>query len=113
LAKRDSSLANAMTRRPTLAVLKSAAGPAIALAVIVYFAGAAIVGPNGLLSLAGYKAQARERTETLRKLGEQRAQLQHHARLLTPGRVDPDYAEELVRRQTGQIAPDERIIPLD
>jgi cell division protein FtsB len=113
LGKRDSPVGDAMTRRPTLALLKSAAAPAIALAVIVYFAGAAIVGPNGLLSLAGYKAQAQERTETLRKLAEQRANLPHHARLLTPGRVDPDYAEELVRRQTGQIAPNERILPLD
>jgi cell division protein FtsB len=102
-----------MTLRPTLALLKSAAGPAVALVVIVYFAGAAIVGPNGLLSLAGYKAQAREHAATLARLEEQRAQLRRHARLLTPGRVDPDYAEELVRRDTGQIAPDERILPLD
>jgi cell division protein FtsB len=94
-------------------LLKSAAGPAIALFVIAYFAGAAIVGPNGLLSLAGYKAQARERADNLRQLAAQREYLQHHARLLTPGRVDPDYADELVRRQTGQVAPHDRIIPLD
>jgi cell division protein FtsB len=106
-------LAVTMTRRPTLTLLRSAAGPAIALFVIAYFAGAAIVGPNGLMSLAGYKDQARERAETLRVLADRRAKLQHHARLLAPGRVDPDYAEELVRRQTGQVAPQDRIIPLD
>lgn len=101
-----------MTRRPTLSLIRSAAGPAIALFVIAYFAGAAMVGPNGLLSLAGYKNQARERAEILRQLVERRATLQHHARLLAPGQVDPDYADELVRRQTGQVAPHDRIIPL-
>jgi cell division protein FtsB len=96
-----------------MTLLKSAAGPAIALFVIAYFAFAAIVGPNGLMSLAGYKAQAQQRADTLRQLADRRSYLQHHARLLAPGRVDPDYADELVRRQTGQVAPHDRIIPLD
>jgi cell division protein FtsB len=102
-----------MARRSTSHLLKAAIGPAIALFVIAYFAGAAIMGPNGLMSLAGYKAQAQERAEILRRLAGQRADLEHHARLLAPGRVDPDYADELVRRQTGQVAPHDRIIPLD
>ncbi|WP_294390705.1 septation ring formation regulator EzrA [uncultured Sphingomonas sp.] len=102
-----------ISRRPTLPLFKSAIGPAIALVVIAYFAGAAIVGPNGIMSLAGYKTQAREREAVLARLDSQRDLLRHHARLLAPGRVDPDYADELVRRQTGQVAPNDRIIPLD
>lgn len=86
-------------------------GPAIALFVIIYFAGAAIVGPNGLLSLAGYRHQRAEHIAMLQMLQAQRDQLAHHAGLLDPRHVDPDYADELVRRQTGQIRPDEVILP--
>jgi cell division protein FtsB len=100
-----------MFRRPALTVIKSAIGPAIAFFVIAYFAGAAIVGPNGLLSLAGYRSQRAEHLATLKQLDAQRAVLMHHAALLDPRHVDPDFADELVRRQTGQIRPDEVILP--
>jgi cell division protein FtsB len=102
-----------MTRRPAFAVIRAAIGPAIALFVIAYFAGAAIVGPNGLLSLAGYRAQSAERRAQLVQLDRQRQQLLLHARLLRPGHVDPDFADETVRRQTGQVDPHDKIIPLD
>ena len=99
--------------RPTLQLIRSAIWPAIALFVIVYFAGSAVFGANGLLSLAGYRHQRAERLVTLHGLQDQRAVLIRHAALLDPRRVDPDYADELVRRQTGQIRPDEVIIPAD
>ena len=97
--------------RPTLNLIRSAMWPAIALFVILYFAGAAVFGANGLLSLAGYRQQRSERLAHLHELEEQRAVLIRHAALLDPHRVDPDYADELVRRQTGQIRPDEVILP--
>jgi cell division protein FtsB len=100
-----------MPRRPAFTLIKSAIGPAIALFVIAYFAGAAIVGPNGLLSLAGYRSQRAQHLVTLKALDTQRAMLMHHASLLDPRHVDPDFADELVRRQTGQIRPDEVIVP--
>jgi cell division protein FtsB len=40
----------------------------------------------------------------------ERAKLDHRVHLLGP-RVDPDYADELIRRETGQVRPDEYIIP--
>jgi len=99
--------------RTTVSLIRSAAGPAVALFVIVYFAGAAVFGQNGLLGLAGYRAERAERIHRLQSLDAQRATLVRHAALLDPNHVDPDYADELVRRQTGQIRPDEVILPAD
>ena len=99
--------------RNTISLIRSAAGPAVALFVIIYFAGSAMFGQNGLLGLAGYRADRAERVQRLQALEAQRATLIHHAALLDPRHVDPDYADELVRRQTGQIRPDEVILPAD
>lgn len=100
-----------MARRTTASLLKSAALPAIALFVIAWFAGFAIAGPNGLLSVAGYKRQTAERRVELAQLRAERDRLAHHAALLDPRHVDPDYADEIVRRETGQVRPDEVILP--
>jgi cell division protein FtsB len=100
-----------MTRRPVLPLIRSAIGPAIALFVIAYFAGSAIFGANGLLSLAGYRQQRAEHVATLADLNAKRAQLAHRADLLDPRHVDPDLADELVRKHTGQVRPDEVIVP--
>ena len=100
-----------MSRRSTLSLMKAAAGPAIALFVIADFAGFAVFGPNGLLSLAGYRQQAEVHRAALARLDAERGRLAHHAALLDPRHVDPDFADELVRRETGQVRPDEVIIP--
>lgn len=100
-----------MTLRPTLSLIKSAALPAAALFIIAHFAGFAVFGENGLLQLAGYRQQKAERMAVLERLESDRARLQHHAALLDPRHVDPDFADELVRRQTGQVRPDEVILP--
>ncbi len=102
-----------MTRRPVLPLLRSAIGPAIALVVILYFAGSAIFGTNGLMSLAGYRQQKAEHLATLASLYAQRAQLAHRSALLDPRHVDPDLADELVRKHTGQVRPDEVIVPIN
>ncbi|MDO6416914.1 septum formation initiator family protein [Sphingomonas sp. BIUV-7] len=90
--------------------MKSAALPAVALFVIAHFAGFAVFGENGLLQLAGYRQQKVDHLSTLDRLKAEKAMLEHHASLLDPRHVDPDYADELVRRQTGQVRPDEVII---
>ena len=100
-----------MNRSPLLQMARSAALPAVALLIIGYFASAALIGPNGLLALGGYRSQLKVRSDELRRAQELRDKLRHHAQLLDPSRVDPDYGEELVRRRTGQIRPDEVIIP--
>ena len=94
-------------------MIRTAFWPTVAVAVIVYFAGAAIVGQNGLFSLAGYRHQRAEHMATLKALQAERDRLAHHADLLDPRHVDPDLAEEMVRKQTGQIRPDEVIVPVN
>ena len=100
-----------MNRSPILQTIKTAALPAVAILIIGYFASAALVGPNGLLALGGYKSQLEVKLAELHKTEALRDQLRHHATLLDPAKVDPDYGDELVRRSTGQVRPDEVIIP--
>jgi cell division protein FtsB len=99
-----------MVRRSTLQIIRSAALPAVALFVIADFAGFAIFGTNGLLSLAGYRHQTAEHQTQLAALEARRSELQHHAALLDPRHVDPDLADEIVRRETRQVRPDEVIL---
>lgn len=98
-------------RRSPLSLVRAAAGPAVALFVIVYFAGSAIIGPNGLTSVAGYRSQRAQRLQTLGELKATRATLEHRALLLDPRHVDPDLADQITRAETGQIRPDEVILP--
>jgi cell division protein FtsB len=100
-----------MSRRNTAQLIRSAIWPALAILVVANFAGYAMFGPNGLMSLGTYKTQIADRRVRLAGLEAQRDELTRHARLLDPHRVDPDYADELVRRSTGQVRPDEVIIP--
>lgn len=100
-----------MNRSRTLSLIRSAAPAAIALLVIAHFAGFALFGSNGLLAWGDYKRTLAQRTAELQTVQQERDRLAHHAALLDPRKVDPDYADELVRRETGQIRPDEVIIP--
>lgn len=90
---------------------RGAALRAVAILIIGYFASAALVGPNGLFALGGYKSELTRRTEELKRAEAMRDKLRHHASLLNPAKVDPDFGDELVRRSTGQVRPDEIIIP--
>ncbi len=96
--------------RSTTSLIRSAAGPALALLVIANFAGYALFGSNGLFAWGDYRRALVERSAELQVVSAQRDRLQHRVHLLGP-KVDPDYADELVRRETGQVRPDEYIIP--
>ena len=100
-----------MNRTPLIQMARSAALPAVAILIIGYFASAALIGPNGLLALGGYKSELRLKTAQLQRVQALRERLRHHADLLDPAKVDPDFGDELVRRSTGQVRPDEVIIP--
>jgi len=99
-----------MNRAPLLQMVRSAALPAVAILIIGYFASAALVGPNGLLALGGYKSELRAKSSELKRAEEMRDRQRHHADLLNPAKVDPDFGDELVRRSTGQVRPDEIVI---
>ncbi|KKC23840.1 FtsB family cell division protein [Sphingomonas sp. SRS2] len=100
-----------MNRVPLFQMARNAALPAVAILIIGYFASAALVGPNGLLALGGYKSTLKVKSEELQRTQAMRDRLRHHANLLDPAKVDPDFGDELVRRSTGQVRPDEIIIP--
>ena len=100
-----------MNRVPLQQMARSAALPAVAILIIGYFASAALIGPNGLLALGGYQSQLKIRAAQLERAQATRDRLRHHANLLDPAKVDPDFGDELVRRSTGQVRPDEVIIP--
>jgi cell division protein FtsB len=91
-------------------LIRSAAGPALAMLVIANFAGYALFGANGLLAFGDYKRSLVERSAKLQVVQAERDKLARRVRLLGP-KVDPDYADELIRRETGQVRPDEYIIP--
>lgn len=84
--------------------------PALALLVIGNFAGYAIAGPNGLLALGDYKSQLAQRQAQLKVIEAQRQELARKVALLDAKHVDPDMADELVRRDMGLARPDEVII---
>ena len=103
-----------MTRARSLAkILRSAAAPALAIIVVANFAGYALLGPNGLFAWGGYARLHDQRQTELARLEEERARLANRVALLNPDRVDPDFADELVRRNTGKIREDEHIIITD
>ena len=89
-------------------LIRRSAMPALALIVVGTFAGHAVAGPNGVLAWGGYHRALKERQAELAQLDRERAKLELHSRLL-----DPDMADELVRKDLGLVRPDEVIIPLE
>ncbi len=96
----------------TVAMIKRAALPALAVLIIANFLGYAIVGSNGILSWGDYRRLKAERSIELAHLEEQKAKLAHRAELLDPRKADPDLADEMVRGQLGLVRPDEVVIPI-
>ncbi|MDB5662790.1 MAG: septum formation initiator family protein [Sphingomonas bacterium] len=96
--------------RSTSSLIRSAAAPALALLVIANFAGYALFGANGMFAWGDYKRSLVTRSAELQVIQSHRDRLARRVRLLGP-KVDPDYADELIRRETGQVRPDEYIIP--
>lgn len=103
-----------MTRtRSVTNILRSAAAPALAILVIANFAGYALLGPNGLFAWGDYARLHDQRQIELAQLSEERDRLANRVTLLNPDSVDPDFADELVRRNTGQVREDEHIVITD
>lgn len=103
-----------MTRSRSAAnILRSAAAPALGILVIANFAGYALLGPNGLFAWGDYARLHDQRQVELTQLSDERDRLANRVALLNPDSVDPDFADELVRRNTGQIRDDEHIVITD
>ena len=94
-------------------LLASAFGPAIALMLLLSFAGYVVLGSTGVLAWGDYTRQLRSAKLELKKTQQARADLRNRVEALDPRRVDPDLADELVRRQLGVIHHVEVIVPLN
>lgn len=103
-----------MSRKPSKlrAVLKRAAWPAVALMVMAFFGGYAVLGSNGLLAYGDYKRQLAKREQDYAALDRKRETLKNRVALLDPRHANPDMVDELVRRELNVAHPDEVIVPL-
>jgi cell division protein FtsB len=95
-----------------LSYLRRAALPAICILLIGYFVSHAISGPTGVIAWKGYKAQRADLQQQAAASTEARAALERQVKLLDPAKVDPDLADELVRKNLNVVKPDEVIVPL-
>lgn len=94
-------------------LLLSAFGPAVALLLLLVFALYVVLGSNGVLAWGDYSRQLRAAKAELKSTQAKRAELRNRVEALDPRRVDPDLADELIRRQLGVIHHDEVIVPLN
>ncbi len=101
-------------RKPSTlpAMLKRAAWPALALMVMAFFGGYAVLGANGLLAFGDYKRQVEQRERRYAALDQEREKLRNRVALLDPRHANPDMVDELVRRELNVAHPDEVIVPL-
>lgn len=95
------------------ATLKRAAWPALALMVMAFFGGYAVLGANGLLAFGDYKRQVEQRERRYAALDQKREELRNRVALLDPRHANPDMVDELVRRELNVAHPDEVIVPLN
>ena len=96
-----------------LALIRKVAAPAVGLVIIGYFAAAAVIGDNGVLSWGEYRTAKVERQAELEKLKAEEGRLAHRSQLLDPRATDPDLAEEEVKRKLGVVRSDEVVVPLE
>ncbi|MGL4543784.1 MAG: FtsB family cell division protein [Polymorphobacter sp.] len=99
-------------RLDPLLLLRRSALPAVCIGMMVYFAYFAVSGPTGVLAWREYRAQRTVVAAQLAQSAETKAALARQVALLDPQNIDPDLADELVRRNLGVVRPDEVIVDL-
>jgi cell division protein FtsB len=103
-----------MENRAALAgYLRRAILPVICLLLIGYFVSHAISGPTGVIAWKGYKADRAQLQKQVVASAEAKEALDRQVKLLDPRKVDPDLADELVRKNLNVVKPDEVIVPLE
>jgi len=93
-------------------LFSTALGPAIAILLLMLLVGYAILGPHGLLAWGDYTQQLRDSRAELKIVQAQRAKIANRVDLLDPRHVDPDMADEMIRRELNVGHPDEIVVPL-
>ena len=80
--------------------------------VAAYFASHALLGTTGVLAREEIQREKGALVATRADLQARHAELKRNIALLDPHGVDPDYADELVRRHLGVVRPDEVVVSL-
>ena len=93
--------------------LMRAALPAVCIALSAYFGFHAVSGPTGLFAFQDYKAEHSALEHKALQVEQTRDALRRQVAMLDPRRVDPDLADELVRKNLGVLRDDELILDLD
>jgi len=93
-------------------LLRRAALPGAAFAVVAFFGGYAVIGANGALAYSEYQRQLVHRQAVLDRLNHERAALANRVDLLDPRHANPDMVDELTRKELNVAHPDEVIVPL-
>ena len=102
-----------MTNRAALTdLVLRAAFPTACLAIIAYFAFHAVAGNTGLLQWREYRSEHATLMRQAAQVAAQRTALERQTALLDPRHVDPDLADELVRKNLGVVRPDEVVVDL-
>src|SRR3546814_14431335 len=82
---------HAMAKRSTFSVLLRRTWlPALALVVMAFFGGYAVLGPNGVLAYGEYRHQLAAKKVTYEALDHQRAELRNRVNLLDHRPANPD-----------------------
>lgn len=94
-------------------IFRRAGPPALALIVMAFFGGYAVLGSNGVLAYGDYKRQLVKQRAELARLDRQRAVLRNRVKLLDPRHANPDMVDEVTRQKLNVVHPDEVIVPLN
>jgi cell division protein FtsB len=92
--------------------LHRAIGPSIAALAVFAMIGYAIFGPTGLYAWGDYNQSVEKRQAVLAQLSKRQAELKNRVNLLDQRRIDPDLADEMIRKELGVSHPDDVIIPM-
>jgi cell division protein FtsB len=98
---------------PVRSLLRRAGVPAAVLIAIGFFGYNAVLGPTGLIAAKGFRAELEAKQVEYAALDKRRAEIRNRVNLLDQKHgVDPDLADELVRKGLNVTRPDEVIVPL-
>ena len=100
-------------RLDPLSLLRRSALPAACIGMMIYFAYFAVSGPTGILAWREYRTQRAVVAAQVAQGVETKAALARQVELLDPQHVDPDLADELVRKNLGVVREDEFVLPVD
>jgi cell division protein FtsB len=99
-------------RTGVISLMRGAVVPTLCIALIGYFTFHALAGTTGLLSWSDYSQRKTALLQQSEQLKASKANLEQKIALLNPHRVDPDLADELVRKDLGVVRADEVVVQL-